>query len=53
MFKNMRLVILFDMLLSPSFKMITSFANIARNTASTSKFIYLERFQISRNWVFI
>ena len=53
MFKNMRLVILFDMLLNPSFKMTTSFANIARTTASTSKFIYQERFQIIRNWVFI
>ena len=41
MFKNMRLVILVDiMLLDPSFKMMTSFANIARTTASTSKFIY-------------
>ena len=47
MFKNMRLVILFDMLFNPSFKMMTSFANIAtilaniaRTTASTSKFIY-------------
>ena len=30
MFENMRLVILFDMLLNPSFKMTTSFANIAR-----------------------
>ena len=28
MFKNMRLVILFDMLLSPSFKMTTNFINI-------------------------
>ena len=37
--KNMRLVILFDVLLNPSFKM-TSFTNIARTTASTSKFIY-------------
>ena len=35
MFKNMRLVILFDMLLNPSFKMTTNFANIARTTAST------------------
>ena len=52
MFKNMRLVILFDMLLNPSFKM-TSFANIARTTASTSKFIYWERFQIIRICVFI
>ena len=53
MFKNMRLVILFDMLLNPSFKMTTSFVNIARTTASTSKFIYWERFQMIRNWVFI
>ena len=30
MFKNMRLVILFDILLNPNFKMTTSFANIAR-----------------------
>ena len=29
MFKNMRLVILFDMLLNPSFKMTTGFANRA------------------------
>ena len=40
MFKNMKLVILFDMLLNPSFKMTTNFANIARTTASASKFIY-------------
>ena len=40
MFKNMRLVILFDMLLNPSFKMTTGFANVARTAASTSKFIY-------------
>ena len=38
--KNMRLVILFDMLFNPSFQMTTSFANIPRTTASTSKFIY-------------
>ena len=36
----MRLVILFDMLLNPTFKLTASFANIARTTASTSKFIY-------------
>ena len=36
----LRFVILFDMLLNPSFKMTTSFANIARTTASTNKFIY-------------
>ena len=33
-------LILFDMLINPSFKMRTSFANIARTTVSTSKFIY-------------
>ena len=40
MFKNMRLVILLDMLLNPSFKMTADFANIARTTASTNKFKY-------------
>ena len=30
MFQNMRLVILFYMFLNPSFKMMTSIANIAR-----------------------
>ena len=34
MLKNMKLVILFDMFLNPSFKMTTSFANVARTTAS-------------------
>ena len=53
MFKNMRLVILFDMFLNLSFKMATRFLNMARITAGTSKFIYLERFQIIKNWVFI
>ena len=38
--KNMRLNILFDMLLNPSIKMTARFANTARSTASTSKFIY-------------
>ena len=33
MFKNMRLVILFGMFLNPSFKMTTSFGNVARTTA--------------------
>ena len=42
MFKNMRLI-LFDILLNPSFNMTTHFANIARTTASTSKFIHKER----------
>ena len=36
----MRLVILFDMFHNPSFEMTISFANIARTTVSTSKFIY-------------
>ena len=40
MFKNMRLVILFDRLLNPSFKMMPGFTNVARTTASTSKLIY-------------
>ena len=40
MFTNMRLVILFDILLNLSFKMTTGFANIARTTARTSKFIH-------------
>ena len=34
--KKMKLI-LFDMFLNPSFKMTTSFANIARATTSTSK----------------
>ena len=41
MFKNITLaVILFDMFLDPNFQMTASFANIARTTTSTSKFIY-------------
>ena len=40
MFKNMRLVTLFDMVLNLSFKMTTGFVNMDRSTASTSKFIY-------------
>ena len=40
MFKNMRLVILFDILLNPSFKMTKSLADIARTSTSTSKFMY-------------
>ena len=38
MFKIMRLVILCDMFLNPSFKITTSFANVGRTTASPSKF---------------
>ena len=33
--------------------MTTSFANLARTTASTSKFVYQEIFQMIRNWIFI
>ena len=40
MFKSMRLVILFDMLLNTSFKMATSFANATGTTASTTKLLY-------------
>ena len=40
MFKNIGLVIIFDMLLNPSFKMTASFANRAKTTASKSKFIH-------------
>ena len=40
MLKNMRLVILFDLLLNPSFKMTIRSADIAIATASTSKFMY-------------
>ena len=43
MFNNMILVILFDILLNPSFKMTASFANTARTTSSTRNFIYQER----------
>ena len=50
MFKNVRLVILFDVLLNPSFKMTASFANIARTTqlAQVNLFIrkYFESFGI-------
>ena len=38
--KTMILVLLFDMFLNPSFKVMATFANIARTTAGTSKFIY-------------
>ena len=49
MFKNMTLaVILFDMFLDPNFQKTASFANIARTTTSTSKFIYQERFGLRK-----
>ena len=50
MFKSMQPVMLFDMFLNPSFKMMIRFANIV---TTTSEFTYEERFQIIRNWVFI
>ena len=53
MFKNMKLVILFDMFHNPSFEMRTISANIGRTPANTSIIVYLEKFQIIRNWVFI
>ena len=37
----MRLVIFFDVLLNPSFKVMRSFADTARTTASSSKFYIL------------
>ena len=37
----MRLAILFDMFLNPTFKITTNFANIARTAASTSRYIYI------------
>ena len=43
MFKNMKLVILFDMFLNPSFTMTRSFANVARTTDSTSEYIYTRK----------
>ena len=52
MFKNMRQHIVFDIFFNPSFKMTTSFANIARTTPSTGKCVYYEKFQIIRYWVF-
>ena len=39
MFQNVRLVILFDMFLNPSFRMTTKFANVARTAASTGKIL--------------
>ena len=48
MFNNMRLVIsFFDKFLNPNFKMTTSFAKIARTTASTSNLYTREDFKSS------
>ena len=40
-------------LLNPRFKMTKSFAYIAKTIAGASKFIYLEKYRIIANWVFI
>ena len=40
MFKNMKLVILFDMFHNPSFEMRTISANIGRTPANTSIIVY-------------
>ena len=48
MFKNMILLMLFDIFFNSSFKMTTDFANIARTTTSTSKFVYWKRFLYTR-----
>ena len=40
-------------LLNPRFKMTKSFAYIARTIAGASKFLYLEKYRIIANWVFI
>ena len=50
MLKNMRLVILFDIILNPSFKMTTSFVNIARTTLAQVNWyaIICIKFQIIR-----
>ena len=44
MFKNMRLVILFDMLLNPSFKMTASFANIALELQQAQVNLYTRKY---------
>ena len=38
---------------SSNLVLMTCFANIVRTTASKSKFLYQERFEIIRNWIFI
>ena len=43
----MRLAVLFDMPHKPSFKMMASFANVARTTASTSKLWTMKDFESS------
>ena len=43
MFKNMTLVILFDMLVSPSFKMTTNFVNVARTTQLAQVNLYIRK----------
>ena len=50
MFQNMRLIILFDMFLNSSFKMTSSFVNIAGTTASASEFNTKKDFKSSLNF---
>ena len=45
----MTFVTFFDMLINHIFKMTTCIAHVAKTTASTSKFIYQEIFQIAKN----
>ena len=40
MFKTIKLFILFDIFLKPSFKVTTIFTNVTRTTDNTSKSIY-------------
>ena len=47
MFKNIQLVILFDIFLNPIFKIATSYTNIARTTASTNNLYTRKDFKSS------
>ena len=49
----MKFVILFDMFLNSDYKTMTCFTDVARTTASKSKFLYQGSFQIVKNWVFV
>lgn len=40
LFKNMRFDIILDMFLEFDFKILLSFANVAKSAASTGKFVY-------------
>ena len=43
MFKNMRFIILFDMFLNPSFKMMASFVNVASTLQLTQVNLYTRK----------